>query len=171
MRRFLLFTPLVLILLVVVAGGVVYLLLQNENFVKSQLHSQLLKYTGRELTVNGPAQLTLGRITRLEARDVHFSNADWADEPDMASAGYVVISIDLSTLFDDRIVFPEAALDDCKILVLRNDEDELNWDLGAGDDHRPCRGWGIVTTPGGTGHRLRQSRAPPQGSGGYRRRT
>ena len=133
MRRFLLITPLVLLVLVAVTVGVAYFLLKNEGFVKSQLNSQLLKYTGRELTVNGAAELQLGRVTRLEARDVHFQNADWSDEPNMASAGHLVVSIDLSTLFEDRIVFPEVVLDDCKVSVLRNDEDKLNWAIGPED--------------------------------------
>lgn len=138
MRRFFLITPLVLIILFAVAAGAAWFLLKHEPFVKSQLHFWLLKYTGRELTVDGPAELTLGRVVRLEARGVHFQNAAWADDPDMASAGHLVVSIDLSTLFDDRIVFPEVALEDCKVLVLRNDEDELNWAIGPGGDSAPA---------------------------------
>jgi uncharacterized protein involved in outer membrane biogenesis len=137
MRRLFLITALILIVLPVVTAGVAYYLLNDEAFVKSQLSSQTLKYTGRELTLTGPVQLTLGRVTTLEAEDIHFANAAWAEEPDMASVGHLKISIDLSSLFSEQIVFPALSLEDCKVSLTRNDEGVPSWDMGPQSEPDP----------------------------------
>ena len=129
MRRYILIFVLSLVALAVVSTGVGWYLLQDEAFLKSQLRSQTLKYTGRDLTLNGPVQLKLGRVTTLDARDVHFANATWADQPDMVAAGHLKISIELSSLFDDQIVFPQLSLDNVKVRLVRNDQGEPNWDM------------------------------------------
>ncbi len=129
MRRYILIFVLSLVALAIVSTGVGWYLLQDEAFLKSQLRSQTLKYTGRDLTLNGPVQLELGRVTTLEAKDVHFANAAWADQPDMVAAGHLKISIELSSLFDDQIVFPQLSLDDVKVRLVRNDQGEPNWDM------------------------------------------
>ena len=129
MRRYLKFFVLFLVVLVVISTGVGWYLSQDEAFLKSQLRSQTLKYTGRDLTLNGPVQLNLGRVTTLEAQDVHFANAAWADQPDMVTAGHLKISIDLSSLFDDQIVFPAVSLEDVKVRLVRNEQGEPNWDM------------------------------------------
>ena len=129
MRRYILIFVLSLVALAIVSTGVGWYLLHDEAFLKSQLRSQTLKYTGRDLTLNGPVQLNLGRVTTLEARDVHFANATWADQPDMVAAGRLRISIDLSSLFDDQIIFPAVSLEDVKVRLVRNDQGEPNWDM------------------------------------------
>jgi len=129
MRRYLLILLLFLVVLVTVTAGTGWYLLQDEAFVKSQLAKQTLKYTGRELTLKGPVKLELGRVTTLEANDVHFANAAWAEEPDMASAGHLKISIDLSSLFAEQIIFPALSLEDCKVSLTRNDKGEPNWNM------------------------------------------
>ena len=127
MRRYLLITVLVLAVLLIVTAGVAIYLLNDEAFLKSQLSSQTLKYTGRELTVNGPLRLGLGRVTTLEASDIHFANAAWAEEPDMVAVGHLKISIELFSLFGDQVVFPALALEDCKVSLNQNEAGEPNW--------------------------------------------
>jgi len=123
-----------LVALAIVSAGVGWYLLQDEAFLKSQLRSQALKYTGRNLALNGPVQLELGKVTMLEARDIHFANAAWADQPDMVSAGHLKIAIDISSLFDDQIVFPLVSMDEVKVRLVRNDKGEPNWDMFPGSE-------------------------------------
>jgi uncharacterized protein involved in outer membrane biogenesis len=129
MRRFILISILVLAVLIVVTAGVGLYLLNNEAFLKSQLSSNTLKYTGRELTLDGPLTLDLGRVSTLEANGIHFANPEWAEDPDMVSIGRLKISLQLSSLFGDRPVIPFFSLDDCRVTLLRKDEDVPNWDL------------------------------------------
>ena len=129
MRRYLLITVIALLLLITAVAGVGWYLLSNEVFLKSKLSSLTLRYTGRELTVEGPLQLSLGRETTLEAHEIHFANAAWADQPDMVAIGHLLISVDLPSLFGDKPIFPAFVLEDCNVLLTRNDSGEANWEM------------------------------------------
>jgi uncharacterized protein involved in outer membrane biogenesis len=137
MRRFLLKFGLFLVALVTITAGVGWYLLHDEAFLKSQLSAQTLKYTGRELTINGPVTLDLGRETTLKAHDIHFANPGWASQPDMVTVGYLLISIDITTLFSDRLVFPALVVDECAVNLLRNEAGEPNWKMHPQTDPKP----------------------------------
>jgi uncharacterized protein involved in outer membrane biogenesis len=130
MRRKILISLITLAVLFIGIIGVAWYLLENEPFLKSQLSKYTLKYTGRELRFDGPLTFKLGGMTTLEGRDIHFANAGWSEHPEMVSIGRIFISFELSTLFDDRPVFPDAQLEDCSVYVERNDSGELNWAMG-----------------------------------------
>ena len=140
MRRYFLITIITLAVLITVTAGVCWYLLHDEAFLKSRLSSYALKYTGRELTVKGPLQLGLGRVTTLEANDIHFANATWAAEPDMVVIGRLKIAIELPSLFDDQPVFPSFSLENCKVNLLRNDDGVANWDMLPKSEPTPDRG-------------------------------
>ena len=84
MRRFLLITPLVLLAIVAIAVALVLVLANNEDFLKRQAGQYVFEATGRQLVIDGPLELTLGRETTLEASGIRFSNAAWAESPDLA---------------------------------------------------------------------------------------
>jgi len=130
MRRFILISLVTLVVLFAATVGVGWYLLQDEDFLKAQVSKLTLKYTGRELTFKGLLNLQLGGVTSLEARDVHFSNAEWADHPEMVSVGHILISFELASLFEEPLVFPNAVLEDCSVYLERNDDGEANWSMG-----------------------------------------
>ena len=70
MRRFVLIAILVLTVLLITTTGIGWYLLNDEAFLKSKASYFVLKYTGRELTIDGPLQLRVGRETTLEAGQV-----------------------------------------------------------------------------------------------------
>jgi len=129
MRRFFLIALVSVIVLVAITSAVGWYLLQDESFLKSQLSSLALKYTGRELDIRGPLNLDLGRETTLHASEIHYANAEWADQPDMVSIGKLLISFDISSLFSDQLVFPAIAIDNCVVSLERNEEFIANWDV------------------------------------------
>ena len=130
MRRFLLRFLLVLLVLAAITTGAGWYLLHDEAFVKSRLKAASLRYAGRELTLQGHVTLDPGRVTTLEAENVHFANPDWAGEPDMVSIGHIRISIDLASLFSDPIVFPVLDLKDCRVSLLKRKDGSANWQMG-----------------------------------------
>ncbi|MBT8048373.1 MAG: AsmA family protein [Xanthomonadales bacterium] len=130
MKRVLKYLVIIFGLLLIGTLATGWYLVRDEAFLKSQLSSNTLKYTGRELKIQGPVKLSLGRTTTLEADDVHFANAPWSDEPDMAYAGRLKISIDLTSLFDDQIVFPFLSLVNCKVGLASNSDGQSNWEMG-----------------------------------------
>ncbi len=133
MRRKILISLTALAVLFAGVIGLAWYLLQNESFLKAQLGKYTLKHAGRELRFDGPLAFRLGATTTLEGKDIHFANAGWSKHPEMVSVGRIFISFDLSTLFDDRPVLPEARLEDCSVYVERNDSGKLNWDFSPQD--------------------------------------
>ncbi len=129
MRRYLLITVLILLVLITATTGIGWYLLHDEAFLKSHLSTFTLRQTGRELIIKGPLRLSLGRETTLEASNIHFANASWADQPDMVSIGHLLLTVDVPSLFSDKFIFPAFTLDDCTILLDRNDAGEANWDV------------------------------------------
>ncbi len=129
MRRYFLITVTILLVLITATVGVGWYLLHDEAFLKSHLSTFTLRQTGRELTIEGPLRLSLGRETTLEARDIRFANASWADQPDMVAIGHLLITVDVPSLFSDKFIFPAFALDDCTIFLVKNDAGEANWDV------------------------------------------
>jgi uncharacterized protein involved in outer membrane biogenesis len=129
MRHKFLIAFFLLIALLAVTAGISWYLLQDEAFLKSRLSSASLKYTGRKLTLNGPLSLDPGSVTTLEASNIEFANAEWTDQPNMATIGHLKISFRVSSLFKDQPVFPFLALQDCKISLLKDEEGKANWDM------------------------------------------
>ena len=137
MRRFLLITLITLVVLVTATTGIGWYLLQNESFLKKQLASLSLKFTGRQLDLTGPLTLDLGRETTLEANGIRFANAAWAEAPDMVAVGYLKISVEVASLFSDKPVFPSFEASDCKIVLVQNAEGKANWDMLQRSDPKP----------------------------------
>lgn len=129
MRRYFRYTFFALAGITLVFIGSAWYLLHDEAFLKARLSSLSLKYTGRQLTVDGPLSLSPGRVTTLEASKITFSNADWATQADMATAGHLRISFDLQSLFKDQLVFPELDIRECQVQLLKGEDDKANWDM------------------------------------------
>lgn len=129
MRRFLLKAFLTLIVVLAVAGGAAWFLLQDEGFLRARLQAASLKYTGRQLTLDGPLALDLGRLTTLEAGSVTFANAPWTGNQDMISIGRIRITIDLASLFSEQLVFPALDLEDCRVRLVKDLDGRTNWNL------------------------------------------
>jgi len=129
MRRFLLNKLMLLAVLVAVIIGAAWYLLQNEDFLKSQLSAYVLKKTGRELVVDGRLQLDLGRETIIEAQGIRFQNATWADSPEMLSLGRLRVALDVLSLLGDTPVIPSLLLEDCEIQLIENEVGAANWDV------------------------------------------
>ena len=63
-----------------------YLQYRNDLLVDPNYKSQFKKQTGRELRIEHPLELSLGRLSTLEAGGIHLANAGWADTPYMIRA-------------------------------------------------------------------------------------
>lgn len=129
MRKIILILVIILGVLIVLVSGTVFFLLNNENFLKSQLSDIVFEQTGRELKLSGPLEIDIGRETSIGAHGIRFQNAAWADQPDMASIGRLQITIDIPSLWDETIIIPSLVLEGCNISLLKNDAGEPNWDV------------------------------------------
>ena len=130
MRRFLLIALVVLVVLTVLILGAGAWMINDEDFLKAQLGKQVYKYTGRELVISGPLQIDVGRETSIHAEDIVFSNADWADTPDMVRVGQLGVRIDIPSLFNSRKpAIPWIRISDCSIDLRENESGQKNWDV------------------------------------------
>lgn len=129
MRRMILKTLLALVVIFVVAAGAALFLVHNESFLKSQVHAVVLKQTGRELNIDGPLQVEIGRETRVIAEGIRFQNAAWAESPDMVEIGRLEVGLVIPSLWGDTVIVPAVALEDCRVSLRKNATGEANWNV------------------------------------------
>jgi uncharacterized protein involved in outer membrane biogenesis len=99
MRRFLkILAGVAAVLIVVVVGGVAYLLNIDLNDWKPEIQEAARDATGRELTIEGPIEFELGTDTRLKATGIALSNAEWGSRPQMVEIGLVEVELKLFSL-------------------------------------------------------------------------
>lgn len=127
MRRFIVITLLLVLIVLGAVVGVVYYLASDEAFLKAQVSQAALRLTGRELTVDGPLHLQLGREIRLDAGEIHYANAPWANPRDMVSIGGLHAVVDVISLFSDTVEMPLLAVEDCSVSLSRSEAGEENW--------------------------------------------
>jgi uncharacterized protein involved in outer membrane biogenesis len=138
MRRFFVIILVVLLLLTLLVVAFGAWALHNEDFLKGQVSRIVAAQTGRQLSIEGPLQLELGRQTTLTAGGISFANAAWAQEPALASAESLYVSIDIPALFDSAVWLPELRLADCSVNLQKNDNGQANWELAGAGDEQPA---------------------------------
>lgn len=129
MRRFFLKILVVLAVLLVLVLGAGAWLVNDETFLKNQVAKYVLEYTGRELVVAGPLDVQLGTLTKLEARDIRFENAPWAQSPDMLRIGHLQLTVNIPSLFQELPYLPFILLENCQLDLETNESGEDNWDV------------------------------------------
>jgi uncharacterized protein involved in outer membrane biogenesis len=129
MRRFLLIAVVWLLAVLVLAGGLAVYLLHDEPFLKRQIGELVADQTGRSLNIDGPLEISFGRVTTLEARGIRFANPDWAQSPELFRAGRLRIGIDLPSLFSNQPRLTEIVLEDCAVALERAADGRDSWAL------------------------------------------
>jgi AsmA family protein len=89
---------------------------------------------GRDVTINGDADLDVGWVTRVRVNDLTVANADWAKSrtPNMAEIGQLDLAIDVWELLKGRILIPQLDISRPNIDLQRNEKGEANWQFTAG---------------------------------------
>jgi AsmA family protein len=91
---------------------------------------------GREVAINGDADLDLGWVTRIRLNDLTVANADWAKarEAYMAQVGQLDFAINVWELLKGRIVVPRIDISRPRASLERNAKGEANWQLSAASE-------------------------------------
>ena len=89
---------------------------------------------GRAVSINGDANLDLGRVTRIRLGDFSIANADWAKakNPNMVEVGQLDLAIDVWQLLHGRILVPEINISRPHVLLEKNAKGEANWQFATG---------------------------------------
>lgn len=75
------------VFVVIVGGGIAYVLNIDANAYKTDIEEAVREETGRQLTINGSIELDIGGETVFRISDVEFANADWGSRPQMVTLG------------------------------------------------------------------------------------
>jgi uncharacterized protein involved in outer membrane biogenesis len=133
-RRILLITFSILAAIFLVAIGLLYYLLYDQDWIKGQAQDFTTELTGRQLTIDGPLVIDLAMHPTVEVQDVRLANAPWAGSGDFVSLHRLQLSFDLMSLFTDQFDLDFIEVEGLLITLQENDEGEVNWDLFADEE-------------------------------------
>lgn len=125
--RALKFTGGFLLLAILLAVG--YVALFGWNWLREPVSRLATEKTGRELTIGGDLQLSLGwPLLQVRAADVKFGNPSWASRTHMLTADDVDFSLDLpAALFERRLALDIVALRQANVFLEANAAGQKNW--------------------------------------------
>lgn len=106
----------------------VYFYVASADF-RGRLEGQASAWSGRHTSI-AAIEVAWGATTRVRLEGVELANAAWGREPAMLRAAQVDFEIRLWPLLRGRLVLPSLVLRQPEIVVERNEQDRLNWQLG-----------------------------------------
>ena len=128
MKKFLL----IVLGLVVVLVGVALVLpfvIPTETY-KQQLTAQVERATGRQLSIQGPLQVSLLPSVALKAENVRFANAPGAAEPDMVKLKALEVELKVLPLLHGAVEVARFVLVEPEIHLEVAKDGRPNWQLG-----------------------------------------
>lgn len=112
-------------ILVLIAG---LFLIPGEK-IAQMAAKELSRQTGREVTVAGDANMTLWPNLGVTVSALQIANASWSDNGPLFRAREVTIGVDARGLIDGNISIRALTADAPEILLERNSDGAVNWDL------------------------------------------
>ncbi|MEP7329733.1 MAG: AsmA family protein, partial [Betaproteobacteria bacterium] len=119
----------VALVVVVLIGAAITIATVDVNTLIGPVKARVLALTGRDLTVNGEANLTFSLEPKLVLRDVTLANAPWGTAPSLLSAKRLELQIALMPLLSRKFEVIELALIDPVIALETDSAGHGNWDL------------------------------------------
>jgi hypothetical protein len=102
---------------------------------KPQIERFVSEQTGREFRIDGDLHIDLAGHSSIIAEDLHFQNAEWADQPDMVSVRRAEVWFDLRSLFFGPLVIEILNIEGVDVQLLSPGDKQPNWILS--DEERP----------------------------------
>jgi uncharacterized protein involved in outer membrane biogenesis len=123
----------------VIAGAVLAALallvaLFDWSWFKRPLQALASSQLDRKVEITGDIDGELSLTPRFSFEGVRVANTPWGSHPTMLNAEQMAFEINLPALLGGRLVLPEITLRAPDILVERDEEGALNWQVGTGSD-------------------------------------
>jgi uncharacterized protein involved in outer membrane biogenesis len=134
MRAFRLVVILVATLVVVVAVLVAALLTTDLGRFKPLVESLASDLLVRDLKVDGPLSIRVGREIHVVADAVRITNPDWAQEDDFIRAGKLDVTLQTLPLLSEQYFIEDLSLDGVEISLEQNEAGENTWALFGAED-------------------------------------
>lgn len=124
----------VALLLVLVAGAVVFVSQMDPNEYRGVLADIIEDATGREMRIGGDLRIELWPLPSAEANDVTLANAPWASQPDMVRVKHVSAKVALLPLLRGRLIVHELVAIEPEVFLETDAQGRRNWVFTAGDE-------------------------------------
>jgi uncharacterized protein involved in outer membrane biogenesis len=136
MRRIFLITVSTLALLLLVLAGTVYYLLHDQEWIKGQVEDLVSELSGRQFKVDGPLEIALSLNPTITAGQLNLANAEWAQNTRMVELDRLSFSVNLASLFADRVIIHFIKADGLTVNLAENDNGDVNGEFfpSADDD-------------------------------------
>ncbi len=131
MRRLLKVLALFLVVIAIMAGAVVFLI--PRDHVVALAVAKVRDATGRDLVLSGEVAPSFWPVLGLRTGPVRFSNAPWAEVPDMVTAGAAEIGVELLPLLTGHVNVTTLRLVDPVVALEIGADGRANWDFGGED--------------------------------------
>lgn len=124
-RFFKLFAALVAL---VILSGVLFIAIFGWNWLRGPIERAVTERTGRALVINGQLTVKLGwPWPRVHAEAVTFANPAWASEKYMLSTDSAEFALDLPSLFQRKLKFPEVRLKHAAVFLEHGKSGQKSW--------------------------------------------
>jgi len=126
-------------IILAIAGGLVLLVLigvaiavwtVDVNEFVAPVQAKVKSATGRELTIGGKVNLSLGLEPKIVFEDVRFGNAPWAKDKEFATVKHVEADVALLPLLKKRFEVIRLTLVEPRISLETGPGGKVNWDFG-----------------------------------------
>ena len=104
-------------------------LIHDGDWIRMKAQKYVSDVTGRQFSIDGPIDINLSLHPLLSAEDLHLANAPWAGDADLVRLRKLRFSIDLLSLFSDKLTFNFIEFEGLSLALEENDQGEVNWDL------------------------------------------
>jgi uncharacterized protein involved in outer membrane biogenesis len=139
MRKFLLSSVIGLPLLLILLSAAGYYLLHQPDFVKSQLQRRLAAATGWDLQIAGELVLDWGKTSVIEAHELHLTNPQWPQAPELFTAAGLRLQFQPLELFSGKLDMQDLRMQDCRARLHRDAAGKSNWSLAGKADPDPTQ--------------------------------
>ncbi len=122
------------VLLALLVVAVIAIELMSWNFLKEPITDRVEAMTGREMEITGDISLSLLPRPRLEVGEMKLANADWAQTPEMLSAGGVELEPSITSLFKGEPALKSVTIRGSTLNLESREGKPGNWALPAMKD-------------------------------------
>ncbi len=131
MKKFIkfVFAAVLFLILALIIGGFIFIKTFDLNKYKSYAEKIAYEQTGRKLSLAGNAGLKISLVPTIVLNDVSFTNAPWAETPNMVSAKNIEVSFAILPLLKKEVVINTVNLINPEINLAINADGTPNWNF------------------------------------------
>src|SRR5579872_2208218 len=131
MRKILKLTGILMgILLLIIVLAIVFLItFVSPNRLKPVLTEQVMKYTGRQLVIDGDMSWTFFPYLGIKVGHSSLSNPSDFNEKTFAEISNITVGVKLLPLFNRQLESSGIMLDGMKLHLIKNKNGQVNWNF------------------------------------------